>query len=40
VPRLLTRLSPGDGMIPDEAIMAPPIGLRQMITWPESVPSV
>jgi hypothetical protein len=26
VPRLLTCLSPGDGMIPDEGIMACPIG--------------
>jgi hypothetical protein len=26
VPRLLTRISPGDGMIPDEGIMVRPIG--------------
>jgi hypothetical protein len=26
VPRLLTRLSPGDDMIPDEGIMARPMG--------------
>jgi hypothetical protein len=26
VPRLLTHLSPGDGMISDEGIMAHPIG--------------
>jgi hypothetical protein len=34
-PGILSCLSPGDGMIPDDGIIAHPNGMRRMITWLE-----